>query len=546
MCNDRNGQVTGSQYDELNRLTQVTFQDTATVAYTYDAGDRVTHVADSINGTITRQYDGLDRLTQEVTAEGTVTYTYDADGRRATMTVAGQLPVSYGYDNAHRLTSITQGTSVVSVTYDDADRRSTLTYPNGMVATSGYDDANRLTSLTYSLGQTTVGDLTYTYDAAGQRTAVGGSWARTGLPQALASATYDAANRIVTWGGQTFSYDPNGNLASDGPTSYVWNARNQLVGLSGMASASFAYDAMGRRRTRTTSSTTSYLSDGANTVQELVGGSPTANVLAGGIDEVFQRTESAGTRTVLTDALGSTVALVDGAGAVQTQYTYEPFGATSTSGALSTNPTQYTGRENDGTGLYYYRARYYDPRLQRFLSEDPIGFGAGDPNLYAYTFNAPTMHRDPSGRFAVPLILCAAGAAGSAAADWMGGRKFNPFNAAAWCLAGMGLGAAGPAIVELLGYGAGAGAAAGAAAGPASRTLDKILNDEKLLDQWLRHKFPADRPYSAEASREIWDAIKRAGLEARVDMGHSTGSWTGPHINVTVGGANVHIPITPW
>jgi uncharacterized protein RhaS with RHS repeats len=129
---------------------------------------------------------------------------------------------------------------------------------------------------------------------------VGGTWVRTGLPQALASATYDAANRISTWSGQALSYDANGNLASDGLTSYTWNSRNQLAGLSGAASTSFAYDATGQRRARTTSGTTSYLYDGANAAQELVGGSPTATVMTGGLDEMFQRTDGSGTRAVLT------------------------------------------------------------------------------------------------------------------------------------------------------------------------------------------------------------------------------------------------------
>jgi YD repeat-containing protein len=87
---------------------------------------------------------------------------------------------------------------------------------------------------------------------------------RTGLPQPLVSASYDAANRIATWAGRSFGCDPNGSLASDGLTSYTWNARNQLTGLSGGASASFAYDGVGRRRERTTSGSTSYLYDGIN------------------------------------------------------------------------------------------------------------------------------------------------------------------------------------------------------------------------------------------------------------------------------------------
>jgi RHS repeat-associated protein len=127
-----------------------------------------------------------------------------------------------------------------------------------------------------------------------------------------------------------------------------------------------------------------------------VSGTPTATVLAGGVDEMFPRTDDSGTRAVLTDALGSTVALVDGTGAVQTQYTYEPFGATSTSGAASANPGQFTGRENDAIGLYFYRARYYSPTLQRFASEGPAGLSAG-VNVYAYSVDRPTAFRDPTG-----------------------------------------------------------------------------------------------------------------------------------------------------
>jgi RHS repeat-associated protein len=397
---DRKGQVTVSQYDALDRPTLVTYANSATIAYTYDAGGRLTQLADSANGTITRTHDGADRLTQETTPQGTVSYTYDADGRRETMTVSGQPTVSYGYNNADQLTSLTQDGATVAITYDDVGRRSSLTFPNGIVATYGYDGVSHLTSLAYTLASTTLGNLTYTYDAAGNRTSVGGSWARTGLPAALASATYDAANRIASWGATGFSYDPNGNLASDGVTSYSWNARDQLTDLSGGVSASFAYDGVGRRRGKTVSgTTTNFLYDGWNFVQEQSsGGTPTANLLTGlGVDETLRRTDSAGARDLLTDALRGTLELADASGTLQTHYTFEPFGATTVSGATSTNTQQYTGRENDGTGLYAYRARFYSPALQRFLSEDPIEFAGGDVNIYAYVGNQPTMRQDPLG-----------------------------------------------------------------------------------------------------------------------------------------------------
>jgi RHS repeat-associated protein len=401
---DRKSQVTGTQYDALDRLSEVTFHDSSTIAYTYDAGDRVTQIADSANGTITREYDGRDRLTQETTPQGTVSYSYDADGRRTTMTVAGQTTVEYEYDNAHRLTLITEGSTTVALTQDNADRPSTFTYPNGIVATYGYNNANRLTSVTYTLGSNTLGDVTYAYDGAGNRTAVGGSWARTGLPAALASVTYDAANRITAWAGTSFSHDANGNLTNDGTSTYTWNARNQLTGLSGGASASFAYDSLGRRRGKTVSAmTTAFLYDGFNLVQELSSaGTPIANLVIGlGIDKTFARTDGDGTKSLLTDGLGSTLALANAAGTVQTAYTYEPFGATSVSGTTSTNAQQFTGRENDGTGLYYYRARFYSPARQRFIADDPIGF-VGGVNLYEYTRNNPTNLIDPSGE--VPFL----------------------------------------------------------------------------------------------------------------------------------------------
>jgi RHS repeat-associated protein len=143
--------------------------------------------------------------------------------------------------------------------------------------------------------------------------------------------------------------------------------------------------------------TTNYLYDGVDVVQEQIGGSPSANYLLGlGIDERFTRTDGTGTVAYLTDALGSTVALTDGAGAVATAYTYEPYGSTTQGGVGSANPARYTGREEDGTGLYYYRARYYNPRQQHFESEDPLGNVAGW-NRFAYVHDAPTWLTDPLG-----------------------------------------------------------------------------------------------------------------------------------------------------
>src|SRR5262249_51633569 len=161
---------------------------------------RMTQIVDSVGGTITFTYDGLDRSLTETTSLGTITYNYDAAGRRATMSVPGQTQISYGYDDADRLTSITQGTSVVSFTYDNVGRRTSHILPNGIVTEYAYDAESRLTGLTYKLDGNTLGTLTYSYDAAGGRIAVGGTWARVGQPAGVASAIYNAANHQVSVG----------------------------------------------------------------------------------------------------------------------------------------------------------------------------------------------------------------------------------------------------------------------------------------------------------------------------------------------------------
>jgi len=118
------------------------------------------------------------------------------------------------------------------------------------------------------------------------------------------------------------------------------------------------------------------------------------------IDEALARNQDT---FFLGEALGSTAALTDPTGALVTEYSYEPFGKTSSTGSPTANPFQYTGRENDGTGLYYYRARYYDPRVGRFTQEDPIRFGGGDVNLYAYVGNSPLGSADPLGLWKPPV-----------------------------------------------------------------------------------------------------------------------------------------------
>ncbi len=413
---DRRGVAVELTYDPLNRLTKAQYLTGGTTSssttLTYDAGNRLVKIDDSRSSSITHTYDGLDDLTSETTPDGVVSYTYDLLGRRTSFTASGQPSVHYAYDDDNRLTKITQGSATVSFGYDAAGRRISMTLPNGVEGSYTYDAASRLTSLQYKHGGAEVGALIYSYDANNRRTSVGGTLAGFTLPDAVSSATYDAANELKHWGAASSIYDANGNLTDDGTHSYLWNDRNQLaqvkVSGSGATSAMFQYDGLGRRvESLTGGGATNFLYDGLDIVQEQ--STEKANLLTGlSPDEIFTRTDSSGVNSFLSDALGTTVALAGANGAIDTQYAYSTFGATSATGAASTNPFQFTGREIDSTGLYYLRARYYSPALGRFVSEDPFNFAhLTSQNLplrrgifgngYAYVLNSPPNLRDVCG-----------------------------------------------------------------------------------------------------------------------------------------------------
>ncbi|MFZ6736056.1 RHS repeat-associated core domain-containing protein, partial [Undibacterium sp. Ji42W] len=266
-------------------------------------------------------------------------------------------------------------------------------------------DAGQLTGITYKKADNSlIGDLAYTYDANGRRTKTSGSLAKTDLPDTTSTTSYDANNRLATWGSQILNYDANGNLTSDGLKTYIWNARNQLIQIkdsTGTEVASFSYDALGRRQTKTINGvSTGFMYDGVNIVQELNGASPINNYISAGVDQVFVQQSGAGASakklTYLTDALGSTIRLTNTAGDKVVDYSYDPYGNTKADAVIN-NSFQYTGRENDGNGLYYYRARYYSPATHRFISEDPIGLNGGI-NTYGYVEGDPISLVDPTGQ----------------------------------------------------------------------------------------------------------------------------------------------------
>lgn len=446
-------------YDLAGRLTSVNNAGTPGVpnvvlSYGYDAVNNLTTVTDTINGvqagTETASYDALNRVTK-MTQSGAgvaakrVEMAYDAASQMTglsryssltgTQVVAG---TSYGYDLAGRLTDLThqRGATIIAdygFTYDAANRLTQLTTPDG-TSNYGYNNRYELTSSDHSYQ----GDEAYNYDATGNRT----------------SYTTGDHNRLMSDGTYNYEYDNEGNrtrrveIATGKATEYTWDYRNRLTGVVSKNGAGtitqtvlYAYDVYNRRL----SSAVDADGAGAGVAAEehfVYDGSHIALVFDGAgtlthryfhgpqIDQVLAEETAGQTRWALGDHQGSVRDVINNTGTVLNHTVYDNFGqVTGESNPALDFRFGYTGRELDEeSGLMQYRARYYDPAVGTFVGEDPLGFGAGDSNLYRYVFNSPTNFTDPDGQSAeIPYgriaIETAIGVGAAAAGIYQSGKN---------------------------------------------------------------------------------------------------------------------------
>jgi RHS repeat-associated protein len=435
---DYNGAITAYTYDALNRLTTVSYPNSTTATYGYDALSRLTSATNE-NGTVAIAYDNRNRMSSMTDVfNQTVSYAYDANSNRTTIGVNAVTSANYQYDALNRLTQLTDSAGAATTFgYDASDKLTSRSTPNGVTATYQYDNLNRLTRLRHIRGATTIGDYQYQYNSANNITQVAEPTgthsymydvvnrlnSATHPTQSSESYTYDAVgnrtashlsanysyqlpNRLTAAASTNYSYDANGNLVSktdaSGVWQYSWNYENrlkQVVRPDGQT-ISYKYDALGRRIQRSVSggAWTNFIYDQHDVIKDINSDGSTVDYLnAPGIDNKLRQVSSTGTFYFVQDHLGSTRALTDASGNVVEQNDYDSFG-----GGTGSARTRYgyTGREWDAeSGLYYYRARWYDPQMGRFISEDPIGFGGGDVNLYAYVGNNPLRYNDPLGLF---------------------------------------------------------------------------------------------------------------------------------------------------
>jgi RHS repeat-associated protein len=404
---NRAGETASFSYDALGRRTGVDRPGSEPdLAFGYDLLGRTISAAQAGNA-LTFGYDALGRQVTQTGAHGTISSAYDAAGRRTRIThpdgyFVDQEYLVTGEMKAIRENGAASGLGVVAAFgYDDRGRRTSLTRGNGVVTSYAYDAASRLDSIAHDLADSE-NDLTLGFDhnPASQIVINRRSNDLYGFAPAAAAAasSHDGLNRIATEGGQPVAYDSRGNLTAEGGRTFGYGSDNRLISMTGGGRTyGFAYDPAGRLHEVTASglASRSYAWDGNDAIVTYANGQFLARTVYGpGENEPLYQVDNQGRRIWFAhDERGSTVGSSDTAGASGARKAYDEYGNT-TSGAYQHG---YTGALHlRTTGLYYMRARIYDPKLGRFLQPDPIGYGDG-MNMYAYVGGDPVNARDPSG-----------------------------------------------------------------------------------------------------------------------------------------------------
>jgi len=468
---DANGDVTRNGYDVVDRLASVTDPAGNVTSYAYDtmsrqtgifnaaiqAGALVTRsytpdgllasVADATHPATTYAYNGLDQLkTTTYPGSTTETYAYDADGNVVTRTTRKGDTLSFGYDTLNRLCTKTISTTATSCggtsaspltnySYDLVGRSTGISDNSASIAavsatasyaaTYSYDALNRpiTASWTPTVVQTapTQAGVTFThsYDANNRRVgqaASDNSWLLYPATTGTTSYTANNLNQYTAVGGASPTYDNNGNLTFDGTVTYCYDVEGRLTrAITAGTCASptttlgaYAFDAQGRRKSKTAGGTTTITVTDADN-REVLEYDGTSGAIqrwyaygAGSNDVLGQMNVAAATRTTLVpDIQGSFIASMASNATTFSKANFLPYGenAASTSGTF-----RYTGSRIDPetvatsqpSGIYYMRARAYSPQWGRFIQVDPIGYQGGI-NLYAYTGNDPLNQTDPDG-----------------------------------------------------------------------------------------------------------------------------------------------------
>ena len=450
---DNNGIETFYEYDERNRLILRNYPGNNDDNFIYDAAGRMISTSNS-NATILFGYDNSSRLLFETLNGNTTSYLYDVSKLIRTITYSGGSHiVAETYNKRGGLKKLQRNDNVMATWfYDGGNRPMSRSYANGTKSNYTFNATNWVTSLQHSNTNGNFIDLNYVFDAEGNKQyedkihrpdhsesySYDDNYRLTGFQKGnlvtgnfsnQSNYDYDPLgnrqqvitdNILTTYANNEMNeytsisgipnpvYDANGNLMEDGTFSYQYDYENRLISVNGGSTATYEYDPLGRRISKTTTAgTTKYFYDGARVIEEInSSGNVEASYLYGTwIDDILVMQREGYDYYYHKNSLGSTAALTNNSGDPVEYYEYDVYGKvkffdnnyvelnTSAPG----NPYLFTGRRLDEeTGLYYYRARYYNVVDGRFLQRDPLGYADG-MNLYEYVKNNPISGIDPLG-----------------------------------------------------------------------------------------------------------------------------------------------------
>jgi RHS repeat-associated protein len=444
----RANRTTTYTYDPDGNLASATYADGEVQAGTWDPVGRLVSLSDA-DTIVERAYNDADDLVSERTRgnngvalpDVTLAYTTDADGQRLSNTGPGGT-IAYTYDGRGRLSSLQDSASgLFKFAYDTTtDRLIALSRPNSVNDSLGYQE-NSLTARDASIGGSIRARADYTLDSLGRRTSlsdldgnhafshdlvdrltsathpaasglaaesfaydtVGNRTSWTGSPPGPGS--YDAGMQLSSDGTYDYTYDGEGrvtqrrNRTTGGTTSYTWSDAGRLTSVTtpNGTTSTYRYDALGRRlEVNDNGAIRRFIYSGWNLSNEFDGTNALRATYVAGLfpDNVYEIVRDGTRYYPLFDGAGSVTTLTDATGAAVGRVRYSAFGVPQSSG-VTENAVSFTGHQFDAaTGLDYARARYYDPTLGRFLSQDP----KWAVNPYVYALDAPLEFTDPTGR----------------------------------------------------------------------------------------------------------------------------------------------------
>ena len=446
--------ITNYTYYENGKLKRQTGPDGKYIEYDYDRNGNRIQTLDYFGKVITYGYDNRNRL-ETVTVDGqTTTYSYYPDGARKNIIYPGGTKEEYLYDGINNLKTIanidSSGATIneFHYTYDGVGNQLTKVDANGTTNYT-YDKLNRLETISEPDGSQTI----YTFDNNGNIATKDmvhpSNYSFTFKQGGVEKEMREIINHTITFDNDKsnkltkvteivdntgalsspyvgsiaitvdLAYDDNGNLITttkggDADTeisSYKYNELNQMTDYTSKDSiiTSYSYNGNGLRKTKTSSGTTTgFYYQGPNVINETENGILRARNIRG--INIIAREDNGGIKAYyIYNGHGDVVNLVTDTGAILNTYDYDAYGKEkiAVEGTIK-NPYRYAGEYYDEESkLYYLRARYYDPNIARFITEDSYKGDVTYPlslNLYTYSWNNPIKYVDPSGHDPITII----------------------------------------------------------------------------------------------------------------------------------------------